>query len=190
VSVTDYIVDILLFAVIFRLLRARELTAKSVILPLALIVYAGSHYLHHFTLSGNDLTLIVILTTIGIGFGTASGASTSVWRSEHGTILARAGAVAATTWVLGMGFRFGFSIYANSQSGGHTLARFSADHAITSAQAWTTALVLMAFGEVLARVAVLQLRRLQHATAAPTAGQASIEGHGAALSPESTIGLR
>ena len=165
-SLTDYVVDILLIVIIFRQLRTREITTKNVILPVVLIAYAGAHYLHHFTLGGNDLVLIVSLTAIGIALGTASGLSTSVWRTDDGTILVRAGALAVATWVLGMGFRFLFAIYANSTAGSHAIAHFSADHAITSGQAWTTALVLMAFGEVLARVAVLQLRRLQHAATA------------------------
>jgi len=58
-------------------------------------------------------------------------------------------------------FRFAFAVYANSASGNDAIGRFSARHDITSAQAWTTALVLMAFGEVLARVAIMQHRRVR-----------------------------
>lgn len=57
-----------------------------------------------------------------------------------------------------MGFRFTFAIWSTG-GGAADVARFSVDHQISSAQAWTTALVLMAVGEVLAHVAVLQLRR-------------------------------
>ena len=59
-----------------------------------------------------------------------------------------------------MGFRFAFAIYASSVDGEQAVARFSVQHAITGAHTWTTALVLMAFGEVLARVLILQARRL------------------------------
>ncbi|HEY5394852.1 MAG TPA: hypothetical protein VIL16_05590 [Trebonia sp.] len=45
-------------------------------------------------------------------------------------------------------------------SGAASGARFSVSHDITGAQIWTTALVLMAFGQVLAWVGVLQARRL------------------------------
>ncbi len=160
-SLTDYIVDILLIALIFRQMRARELTPRSVLLPVVLIAVAGITYLHAFTVGGNDLALIVLLTALGIGLGTISGLVTSVWRGTNGSVMARAGIAAAAAWVLGMGFRFAFALYANTASGGEALVRFSAQHAITSAQTWTTALVLMAFGEVLARVGILQLRRLQ-----------------------------
>ena len=39
------------------------------------------------------------------------------------------------------------------------MTRFSIGHEITGAQIWTTALVLMAFGQVIARVGLLQAHR-------------------------------
>jgi hypothetical protein len=56
-STTDYIVDIALILVIFWQVRPRELTAGAVILPLAIIAYAGFHYLHRFTVAGNDVLM-------------------------------------------------------------------------------------------------------------------------------------
>ena len=41
------------------------------------------------------------------------------------------------------------------------VARFSARHDLTGADIWTTVLVLMAFGQVLARLGVLQIRRVR-----------------------------
>ena len=45
--------------------------------------------------------------------------------------------------------------------GASSVASFSARHDITGASVWTTALVLMAFGQVLARLGVLQGRRIR-----------------------------
>jgi hypothetical protein len=160
-TLTDYIVDILLIAIVFRQMRPQALTARTVLLPVVLLSVVGFSYLHAFTTGGNDIALIALLTAVGIGLGTLSGLATSVWRNADGSVMARAGIAAAAAWVLGMGFRFAFAIYANSDTGSAALGRFSFDHGITSGQAWTTALVLMAFGEVLARVGILQLRRLQ-----------------------------
>ena len=42
----------------------------------------------------------------------------------------------------------------------YVIAQFSIAHNITGDAAWMTALVLMAFGEVLARVLVLQIQRV------------------------------
>ena len=159
-SLTDYIIDILLISLIFRQMRRRELTIRSVLLPVGLIAVAGANYLHPFTPGGNDITLIAFLTAVGIVLGTLSALATRVWRDQSGSVMAQAGIQAAAAWILGMGFRFAFAIYANSVDGEHALARFSVQHAITGANTWTTALVLMAFGEVLARVLILQARRL------------------------------
>ena len=74
-------------------------------------------------------------------------------------VVARAGVVAAVTWIVGMGFRFAFALYANTTGGSESIGRWSAHHAVTSGQVWTTALVLMAFAEVLSRVGIMQWRR-------------------------------
>jgi hypothetical protein len=159
-SVTDYVIDILLILVIFRQARPHELTARAALLPLALLVAAGAVYLRPFTLGGNDLLLIVILTVAGAVLGAVSGAGDRIWHDERGRLLCRAAAISVIAWVLGMGFRFWFAYYAY-HSGGPAVARFSVRHDITGAGIWTTALVLMAFGQVLARLAVLQLRRMR-----------------------------
>ena len=130
-------------------------------LPLAIMAYAGAHYLHGFPVGGNDVLLTAVLTVTGIVLGCLSGLATQMWRGDDGQVLVRVSAAAITAWVLGMGFRFAFAVYANTSAGDAAIGRFSAHHGITSGQAWTTALVLMAFGEVLARVAIMQYRRVQ-----------------------------
>jgi carotenoid cleavage dioxygenase-like enzyme len=100
---------------------------------------------------------------VGIVLGIVSGFADKLWRDDAGRLMARAGALSVVAWVLGMGSRFAFAYYAY-HSGGPAIARFSASHHITGAQIWTTALVAMAFGQVLARVAVLQARRIRAAS--------------------------
>ena len=72
----------------------------------------------------------------------------------------QAGWVAAILWVVGIGARMGFA-YASDHGSGPAIARFSAAHSITSADAWVAALVMMALAEVIARLAVLRLRARQ-----------------------------
>jgi hypothetical protein len=103
-SITDYIVDIALILVIFRQIRTRELTPRNAILPMAIIAWAGWHYLRGFTVGGNDLTLIAVFTAAGIALGSWSGLATGIWRGPDGAVLARAGLAAAATWIAGMGF--------------------------------------------------------------------------------------
>jgi hypothetical protein len=154
----DYVIDILLIAIVFRQMRARPLTAASVLLPVALVAVACLHYLKAFTPRGNDLLLIVVLAAAGIALGLLSGILTDVRRDAEGRVVARAGLLAAAAWVAGMGFRFGFAVW-STHGGAADVALFSMEHRITGEQAWTTALVLMAVGEVLARLGLLQLRR-------------------------------
>ena len=165
-STEDFLVDILLIVIIFRQLRPSPYTARRVVLPMAVVAWAGFHYLARFNVRGNDVWLIVFFTLAGLALGLASGATTFMWRDNAGQVLAKAGLWACVTWVAGMGFRFAFALYANTNAGGKAIGNFSRRHAITSSHAWTTALVLMAFAEVISRVVMLQIRRLQLASAA------------------------
>jgi ABC-type antimicrobial peptide transport system permease subunit len=159
-TLVDYVIDLALIALVFRQLHTRELTLNAVLLPLALCAVAAANYLRAFAPAGNDLLLIGAFSFIGLILGLVSGVATHVWRENQGKIVSKAGAVAAVSWVLGMGFRFLFAIYASTSRGGMAVARFSLRHTITSAQAWTTALVAMAILEVAGRTALLQYRRL------------------------------
>ena len=158
-SVSDYVVDILLIALVLRQLRARQLTTRVVILPIILVVWAWTSYFHPFSANGHDALLIVVFAVVGLALGIASGLTTKVWESDH-KVMFQAGVWAAVTWIAGMGFRLGFQIWANSTSGAASITRFSIRHDINSAQAWVTALLLMALCEVLARLGVLQWRLL------------------------------
>ncbi|HET6293129.1 MAG TPA: hypothetical protein VFG33_07130 [Kribbella sp.] len=166
-TTTDYVIDIALILLVIRQLVPQRLHLRSIVLPLGLIAFAGTNYLRSFPLGGNDLTLIVLLVLVGVGLGVASGFTTQVWRNETSHTMCQAGIAAAGLWILGMGFRLAFGIW-STHGGQESLARFSLSHQITSGQAWTTALVLMAFGQVIVRVVILQIRRLRlelHSTA-------------------------
>lgn len=164
-SLIDYVIDLLLIALVLRQIRRQQLTASSIILPSVLIIAAGVNYLRPFHIAHNDLVLIVLLTALGTVLGILSGLATRVWR-ENGVIMCQAGIAAAVLWTVGMAGRFAFAYY--STHGGRTeVAQFSISHGITGDAVWVTALVLMAFGEVLARVLVLQIRRIRQSVALP-----------------------
>ena len=179
-SITDYVIDILLIVVIFRQVRPHELTPRAALLPLALLVAAGIIYLRPFRLGGNDLALILILAAAGIVLGALSGMADWVWWDETGRLMFRAGVISVIAWVAGMGFRFWFAFYAY-HGGGPAVASFSLRHDISGADIWTTALVLMAFGQVLARLGVLQVRRAR-AVSHPALR------HGQAVAPDTGSG--
>ena len=115
------------------------------------------NYLKTIPTAGNDLFLIVGLMAVGATLGSLAGLFTSVRPDSSGTPVAKAGALAAILWVLGVGSRFAFQLYV-SHGGFPAVARFSATHDITSGAAWTAALVLMALTEVVCRHAIIVFR--------------------------------
>ena len=84
--------------------------------------------------------------------------------------LGRAGILAVSMWIGGVGARLAFAIAAGNGAG-PAIARFSVAHHITGSAAWVAALVLMALADVLTRLVVIYLRgrRLAAGPAAPAA---------------------
>jgi hypothetical protein len=156
-TITNWIIDIALLFIVFRQLREERLTARTVLVPLGLMAWAGSNYLRGIPTAGNDLVLIGLLTGVGVVFGLLGGLLTRV-RGESGNVYIKATLPAVALWVLSMGFRMGLDIWSNYGSGVHRLATFSAAHQITSRETWVTALILMAFGEVVLRIGTIVVR--------------------------------
>ena len=161
-STHDYLINAVLVLLVVRQLRERRLDLSSLLIPVGLVGYAAEHYLKVIPTAGNDVPLIAAGILAGAALGTGAALATRLRVGADGVPLARATGLAAVLWVAGMGFRMLFA-YLSQHGLGGSVAHFSAAHAI-SADAWTAALVLMAFAEVLGRLAVLQVRawRLTH----------------------------
>jgi hypothetical protein len=154
---TDWLVNIALVAVVIRQIRWNRMDRRFVVLPLALVSVAVVSYLHTIPTAGNDLVLVTVLAGIGITFGGLSALATSVRTDGGRYALARSRPLAVALWIVGIGSRIAFVLYSEHGGASH-IASFSAHHDITSGDAWTAALVLMALAEVLTRVGVLVLR--------------------------------
>ncbi|HEU5006612.1 MAG TPA: hypothetical protein VFT67_06555 [Jatrophihabitantaceae bacterium] len=165
---SDYLFDSVLVLLVLRQVRESRFTWHMVIMPLAIIAGVVKSYLHTIPTSGNDLAVIVALTAVGVTFGAISALTTRVRTDGGRYALIKAGWASAGVWVLSMGGRFAFAIWA-SHGGGPRLYRFSLAHDL-SIDVWTAAIVLMALGEVLARTGlmVLRTRRALAARTAPT----------------------
>jgi hypothetical protein len=156
-NTTGYIINAILVLLVVRQLRDRRLDAASLLLPVALVAGAAVYYLHSIPTAGNDLTLELALAASGATMGALCGAATFVRRGDDDVALARAGVIAATLWIAGVGGRMGFA-YASDHGLRPSIARFSTGHGITSGGAWVAGFVLMALADVLARLVVLHLR--------------------------------
>ncbi len=166
-SITTYILDSVLVLLVLLQIKERPFSYSTMIRPLVTVGIAVVIYLNTIPTGGNDLLLVGVTALTGAIIGIASGQSLIMRRLTDGTVTVRAGWASAIFWVLGMGSRFAFTFWI-SHSGAHDLVSFSAHHDITSAQAWTVALLAMAVAEVLGRMAVVAARH--HALkVAPTA---------------------
>jgi len=152
----EYLLNAALVLVVLRQLRGKRLIGSAIYVPLAICAYVGYTYLRSIPTSGNDLVLVVIGAAAGLTLGTLCGLATLVYPDRDGIPFARATGAAAVLWVLGIGARIAFSLYAQ-HGGGATIGRFSFEHAL-SQDAWVAGFVLMAILEAVARTAVLLVR--------------------------------
>ena len=156
-TTTDWIIDITLVLIVFRQLREEAVSKFTFLVPVAIIGFAAKNYLHSIPTAGNDLALIALFTGVGVVFGLLGGLLTRV-RARAGKVYIKATAGAAGLWVASMGFRLGFAVWSSHASGAAHLTSFSVAHHITTGQAWVTALILMAFGEVVVRLGTIGVR--------------------------------
>ncbi len=159
-TTTDYLLDSALVLLVLLQIKWRPLTNRTLLRPLVILGIAVANYLNGIPTAGNDLVLIFALGLLGAGIGVASGTTASMRRGEDGRVEMRSGWLSGFFWVLGMGSRFAF-IYWTTHTGAAAVASFSAQHSITSGEAWTVALLAMAAAEVLGRTGVLAARREQ-----------------------------
>jgi hypothetical protein len=155
---TDYLIDSALVLLVLLQIKERKLTTKTIVRPLVIVAIAVANYLHGIPTAGNDLVLLAVLALVGLLIGVGSGQAVMMRRDSDGGVLARAGWISAFFWVLGMGSRFAFLIWANN-GGAATIGHFSASHSITGGEAWTVALLAMAVFEVCGRSLIMALRR-------------------------------
>jgi hypothetical protein len=158
-SFSDYLIDIVLVLLVVRQLRESRLDRRAIILPLGIIAYVADTYLSSIPTSGNNVGLVVGMATAGVALGVAGGLTTRVRTDGGRYALVKASWVSAGLWVGSMTARLIFEIWA-THSGGPTLARFSVEHHL-SVSVWTDAIVLLALGEVVARVGTLVIRSQQ-----------------------------
>jgi hypothetical protein len=173
---TDYLIDISLIGIVLFQVRGRRLTTRALLLPVGIVAYVAYTYLRSVPTAGNDLFLVAGCAALGALLGGLAGRFTTVRADAEGFAVAKAGVAAAALWILGTGGRLAFQVYA-SHGGGPAIERFSVSHDITSAAAWTAALILMALCEAVVRTGILGWRAHQVARRA-----AGVAGAGAAPS--------
>ena len=156
-STSTYIIDSALVLLVLLQIRERTLTSRQLIRPIIILGVAVASYLKGIPAQGNDLLLLSVLSAIGRLIGIASGVTVIMRHCADGTTTFRSGWLSGIFWVLGMGSRFAFAWWI-AHGGASTVGQFSADHHITSGEAWTAALLAMAVFEVTGRTLIMALR--------------------------------
>jgi len=130
-------------------------------------------FLRSVPVGGSDIMLEAACVAAGAVMGAIGGLATRLRLGADGRPLGRAGALAASMWVGGVGARLAFAVAAGNGAG-PAIARFSIAHHITGSAAWVAALVMMALADVLTRLVTIYLRgRRLAADPAATAGRIS-----------------
>jgi hypothetical protein len=157
-NINMYVINAILILMVIRQIREHPLDARSLAAP---VLAAGAVlFLHSVPADGNDLALELACVLGGAVMGAIGGLATRLRLGADGRPLGRAGVLAASMWVGGVGARLAFAVAA-SNGAGPAIAHFSIAHHITGSAAWAAALVMMALADVLTRLVVIYLRGRQ-----------------------------
>ena len=171
-NITMYLINASLILLVIRQIREHPLDARSLATPVLAVGCAAVLFLHSVPAGGSDLVLAAACALTGAVMGAIGGLATRLRLGTDDRPLGRAGALAASMWIVGVGARMAFAVAA-SNGAGPAIARFSVAHHITGSAAWVAALVMMALADVLTRLVVIYLRG-RRLTAAPAATAAGI----------------
>ena len=165
-----YLINALLILLVVRQIREHQLDARALAVPALAVAAAAVMFLHAVPAGGSDIALDLLCVSAGAAMGATGGLATRLRPGAGGRPLGRAGVLAASMWIAGVGARMVF-YFATTHGAGPAIAAFSVAHHITGPGAWTAALVMMALADVLTRLAVVYLRgrRLTPSTPVPAA---------------------
>ena len=171
-NINVYVINALLVLMVIRQIREHPLDLRSLAIPVLAVGVAAVLFLRSVPLGGNDIALELACVLAGALMGAIGGFATYLRRGADGRPLGRAGVLAASMWIGGVGARLAFAIAAGSGAG-PAIARFSVAHHITGSAAWVAALVMMALADVLTRLVVIYLRGHRLATGQAAAARIS-----------------
>jgi hypothetical protein len=177
-NINMYVINAVLILMVIRQIREHPLDLRSLAVPVLAVGCAAVLFLHSVPTGGSDIALELACVLAGAVMGAVGGLTTHLRLGTDGRPLGRAGALAASTWIGGVGARLAFAV-AESNGAGPAIARFSIAHQITGSAAWVAALVMMALADVLTRLVVIYLRGRRLAAGSAATGTRIPAGFGA-----------
>jgi hypothetical protein len=174
-----YLINALLILLVVRQVREHQLDLRALAVPVLAVAAAAVMFLHAVPTGGSDIALDLLCTSAGAAMGAIGGLATRLRPGAGGRPLGRAGVLATSMWLAGVGARMAF-YFAATHGADPAIAWFSIAYHITGSAAWTAALVMMALADVTARLVTVYLRgRRLAATATPVAATPARAGAGA-----------
>ena len=169
-----YLINALLILLVVRQIREQQLDLRALAVPVLAVAAAAVMFLHSVPGGGSDIALDLVCVSAGAAMGAIGGLATRLRLGADGRPLGRAGVLAASMWIAGVGARMVF-YFAATHGAGPAIAAFSIAHHITGSAAWTAALVMMALADVLTRLVVVHLRGRQLTARATPVIAASVQ---------------
>jgi hypothetical protein len=114
----DYIMNFGLIALVLLQIRGHKVTRARLVFPLVTTIFGAAQFLHAIPTAGSDLVLIVVLVALGAALGAGAGFLTTV-RLDGANAFAKAGLVVAVLWIVGIGARMGFALWADVYDDDH-----------------------------------------------------------------------
>jgi hypothetical protein len=169
-NINVYVINAILVLMVVRQIREHPLDLRSLAIPVLAVGVAAVLFLHSVPFGGSDIALELACVLAGAAMGAIGGLATRLRRGPDGRPMGRAGWLAASMWVGGVGARLAFAVAANNGVG-PAIARFSVANHITGSAAWIAALIMMALADVLTRLVIIYLRgrQLTASASAPVA---------------------
>ena len=165
-NTTMYVINAILVLMVVRQIREHPLDLRSLAGPVLAVGAAAVLFLHSVPGGGNESSLELACVTAGAATGALAGLTTKLRRGSGGRALGRAGWLAASLWITGVGARMAFAV-ASHNGAGPAIARFSIAHQITGSAAWIAALIMMAAAPCPDLASVVIYVRGRRLTAAP-----------------------
>lgn len=167
----------LLIFILATNLGTRPVTRRRLAMPIILAAVAGVLLLADVPTRGNDVALDIIGAGAGVALGILAGVLMPVRRRADGTVTSTAGLPYVLLWLLVIGGRIAFAESANGWAAAG-IRDFSISNAITGADAWTAAFVIMALSMVTARVITTLVRCRALPVPAGAGGPVPAPAHG------------
>jgi hypothetical protein len=126
-SINTYLINALLVLLVVRQLREHQLDLRALAAPVLAVGAAAVMFLHSVPGGGNDIALELVVVAAGAAMSAIGGLATHLRLGADGRPLGRAGALAASVWIAGVGAWMAFA-FAATHGAGPAIAAFSLAH--------------------------------------------------------------